>query len=85
MSDDEDEGNEDEMRAEAEERLNVAVANVYKRDIQEVKALMNPPAGVKEVFVAVHVLRTGKEAEWGELKKTMANPDSYISDLTGLY
>ena len=74
-------GNDDEMRAEAEERLNVAVANITKRDIQEVKAFSNPPAGVKEVFEAVHVIDKGVVPEWLEIKKEMANPDTYIINL----
>ena len=45
--------------SEAGQRLDTAVSNVLKRDIQEIKAFANPPKGVQEVFQAVHVLRTG--------------------------
>ena len=52
----ESEGDDDERRGEAEERLSVAVSNVKKADIQEIKAFANPPAGVKDVFAAVHLI-----------------------------
>ena len=64
--------------------MNVAVSNVNKRDIQEVKAFANPPKGVKEVFEAVHILKTGQVPEWVDLKKEMNNPEAYVSKLFAL-
>ena len=73
---------EDEMRAQAEERLHVAVSNVTKGDIQEVKALTNPPVGVKEVFEAYLVLKNGVvPASWNDCKKEMADPNNFIANL----
>ena len=64
--------------------MDVAVANVSKKDIQEVKALLNPPKGVKDVFEAVHILRTGQVPQWNDCKKEMANPNDYITSLNAL-
>ena len=49
MDEDDQEETED-VRAEAAQRLDVAVANVKKGDITEIKSLMKPPKGVPEVF-----------------------------------
>ena len=55
--------------------------NVSKKDIQEVKALANPPQGVKDVFTAVAIIQKGVEPTWADIKKEMANPDNYIANL----
>ena len=56
-------------------RIERELSNVSKGDLTEIKAFTNPPKAVIKAFEAVHVLKTGQKADWGVIKKSLANPN----------
>ncbi|CAF0762898.1 unnamed protein product [Adineta steineri] len=61
-------------------KANLALEQLTKRDIGEVKAYIHPPSQIEKVMKALMILK-GKEDTWDEAKKDLANVD-FIKTLT---
>ena len=63
-----------------------ALDSLSKKDIQEMKALNKPPAGVDDITAVVIILLNGnpKDKSWKAAKGLMKSPEGFIDDLKGI-
>jgi len=73
----------EDRAAESMEKARDALACVRKCDIQELKSLAKPPAGVGDACGACCILMTNANVDltWKDIQKIMCNPTKFVTDL----
>jgi len=73
----------EDRAAESMKKARDALACVRKADIQELKSLGKPPAGVDDACAACCMLMTNSNVDrtWKDIQKIMCNPTKFVTDL----
>jgi hypothetical protein len=73
----------EDLAAENMKKARDALACVKKADIQELKSLGKPPAGVDDACAACCMLMTSTNVDltWKDIQKIMSNPSKFVTDL----